>query len=215
MNRTLVGFVIILGILVIVIGVFAILRSELFIFKNNKPIFRRDEPVLMELKLGSTKRELIEKIGKPQKIKKEWWGAYGDYVEYYYYDWGTVLLAPSNENDLSNYIIDVEINKRGIKGPRGIEVGDSYREVLNKFRYSPKKVDDNEYLYCIISKTNDNGSQKIQPTNFNDIEQFGEIVYNEKGEIESINYEDTLYYGVKFKISENRVKQIVAYHHDN
>lgn len=214
MKRPLV-LIIILGILVIVTGVSVILKDDLFVFKNNKPIFKRDEPILMEFKFGSTKSELIKKIGEPKKIKKEWWEAYGDYVEYCYYDWGTVLLAPGNENDLSKYIIYVEINKRGIKGPRGIEVGDSYKKVLNKFRYSPEKVGDNEYLYCIISKTNDNGSQKIQPTNFNDIEQFGVINYNENGEIESINYRDTPYYGIEFKISKGRVKQIVAYYHDN
>jgi hypothetical protein len=142
-------------------------------------------------------------------------GAYGDYVEFCYYDWGTIWLSPGNESDLSKYIIYAEINKKGIKGPRGIEVGDSYKKVLNKFRYSPIKIGDNKFLYCVISKTKDNGLKKIQPTKFDGIEQFGGIVYNEKGEVESIYYQDTLYYGIEFKISKGRVKQIVAYHHDN
>ena len=184
-------------------------------FRNNKPIYAKGEPVLVELKYEFIKEELIKKVGKPKKVKKEWWGAYGDYVEFCYYDWGTIWLAPGNESDLSKYIIYAEINKKGIKGPRGIEVGDSYKKVLNKFRYSPEKIGDNKFLYCVISKTKDNGLKKIQPTKFDGIEQFGGIVYNKKGEVESIYYQDTLYYGIEFKISKGRVKQIVAYHHDN
>ena len=202
-------------ITIIAMGMFLIFKDDLFVFRNNKPIYTRNEPVLAELKFGSTKGELIKKLGNPKKVKKEWWGAYGDYVEFCYYDWGTIWLAPGNESDLSKYIIYAEINKKGIKGPRGIEVGDSYKKVLNKFRYSPEKIGDNKFLYCVISKTKDNGLKKIQPTKFDGIEQFGGIVYNKKGEVESIYYQDTLYYGIEFKISKGRVKQIVAYHHDN
>ncbi|WP_232421996.1 hypothetical protein [Caldicellulosiruptor bescii] len=92
---------------------------------------------MVELKYEFIKEELIKKVGKPKKVKKEWWGAYGDYVEYCYYDWGSIILAPGVKKN-SYYVIDAEINKRGIKGPRGIEVGDSYKRVINKFRYSPQ-----------------------------------------------------------------------------
>ena len=202
-------------ITIIAMGMFLIFKDDLFVFRNNKPIYTRDEPVLIGLKFGSTKGELIKKLGNPKKVKKEWWGVYSDYVEYCYYDWGVVWLAPGVENDLGKYIIYVEINKRGIKGPRGIEVGDSYKRVLNKFRYSPEKIGNNEYLYCIKSETEDNSFEKTQGMKFNRTEKFGGVSYNKKGEVDSIFYQDSLYYGIEFKISKGRVKQIVAYHHDN
>jgi len=85
---------------------------------------------------------LIKKLRNPKKVRKEWWGAYGDAVEYCYYDWGYVLLVPpvSSKDLLNRYVISVEINQKGVKGPRGIEVGDSYKKVLNRFRYTPEKV---------------------------------------------------------------------------
>ncbi|AZT89557.1 hypothetical protein ELD05_02090 [Caldicellulosiruptor changbaiensis] len=188
-------------ITIIAMGMFLIFKEDLFVFRNNKPVYTKGEPVLVELKYEFTEEELIKKIGKPKKVKKEWWGAYGDYVEYCYYDWGSIWLAPGVKKN-SFYIIYAEINKRGIKGPRGIEVGDSYKRVINKFRYSPEKIGGEEYLYYIKPKTKD------------DTTRFGCIIYNEKGEIDSIYYQDSLYYKIEFKISKGRVKQIVAYYHD-
>lgn len=200
-KKIFVFYSIFVGIIIIAMGMFLIFKDDLFVFRNNKPVYTREEPVLVELKDEFTKGELIKKIGKPKKVKKEWWGAYGDYGEYCYYDWGSIWLAPGVKKD-SFYIIYAEINKRGIKGPRGIEVGDSYKRVINKFRYSPEKIGGKEYLYYIKPKTKD------------DITQFGCIIYNEKGEIDSIYYQDSPYYKIEFKISKGRVKQIVAYYHD-
>ncbi|WAM35839.1 hypothetical protein [Caldicellulosiruptor acetigenus] len=191
----------VIGINIIAAGVFVTFKDDFLVLKNNKPVFTNDEPVLIGLKFGSTKGELIKKLGNPKKIKREWWGAYGDYVEYCYYDWGYVLLVPG-EGD--RYIINVEISKKGIEGPRGIEVGDCYKRVLNRFRYSPIKIDDREFLYYLEQKTEDGV-----------VDRFGSVVYNEKGEIESIYYRDSSYYWIDFEISKGRVKKIVAYHHNN
>lgn len=202
------------GITIIAMGMFLIFKEDLFVFRNNKPIYAKGEPVLVELKYEFTEEELIKKIGKPKKVKKEWWGAYGDYVEYCYYDWGSIILAPGVKKN-SYYVIDAEINKRGIKGPRGIEVGDSYKRVINKFRYSPEKIGGVEYLYCIKPKTsNKDNTYGLKFDSTNDIEQYGSIIYNEKGEIDSIYYQDSSYYKIEFKISKGRVKQIVVHYHD-
>lgn len=148
-------------IIIIVMGMFLIFKDDFFVFRNNKFIYIRDELVLIGLKFGFIKGELIKKLGNFKKVKKEWWGVYSDYVEYCYYDWGIVWLVSGDENDLGKYIIYVEINKRGIKGLRGIEVGDSYKRVLNKFRYSLEKIGNNEYLYCIKLEIEDNSFEKI------------------------------------------------------
>ncbi|WP_231503248.1 hypothetical protein [Caldicellulosiruptor bescii] len=60
-------------ITIIAMGMFLIFKDDLFVFRNNKPIYTKGEPVLVELKFGSTKGELIKKLGNPKKVKKEWW----------------------------------------------------------------------------------------------------------------------------------------------
>jgi cell division protein YceG involved in septum cleavage len=60
-------------ITIIAMGMFLIFKDDLFVFRNNKPIYTRNEPVLAELKFGSTKGELMKKLGNPKKVKKQWW----------------------------------------------------------------------------------------------------------------------------------------------
>lgn len=198
-KKRAVSLLIFVGIIVIATGMLLIFKNDLFVFRNNKPIYTKEEPVLTKLGFDFTKKDLIEKMGKPKKVKKEWWGAYGDYVEYCYYDWGNLCLAPSIKKH-SFYVIFAEINKRGIKGPREIEVGDSYKRVINKFRYDPKKVDDKEYLYFVTDKYG--------------VKKYGSIIYNNEKKIESIYYQDSSYYVIEFKISKGKVKQILVHYHD-
>lgn len=109
----------------------------------------------------------------------------GKYVYYVYnYDWGKLTLTPSTTKNFF-YIVSAEIDKKGVKGPRGIEIGDNYKRVIGSFRCDPKKVKGKEYLYYIRT---DKG------------EQFRYVISNKKGEIESIFYQDSLSYKIEFKI---------------
>uniref|UniRef100_A0A7C3MHI1 Uncharacterized protein n=1 Tax=Dictyoglomus thermophilum TaxID=14 RepID=A0A7C3MHI1_DICTH len=191
-----------IGILIIFTWIFTH-KDEIFIFRNNKEPFFAKEPILENLMFTSKKEELLKKFGNPVNTKREYWETYEDYIEYLYYPWGTVWFAPSpKNNDLARYIFCVEITKRGLKGPRGIQVGDSYKKVLNSFRYNPEKIRDKEYLYY-FSKI-ENGIL---------YEKFGIINYKDK-EIDSIFYQDSLYCNVEFKIEKGKVIKIKAYLHE-
>lgn len=186
-------FLIFISMINIVIG--ANLTFNISIFINKKPVYTIGESVLSGFSSQFTLNELTVKLGKPKNVKKEMKGKYVYHV--YNYDWGNLMLAPSAKKNFF-YIVSAEISKKGVKGPRGIEIGDDYKRVISSFRCDPKKVKGKEYLYYI--KT-DKG------------EQFGYVITNKKGEIESIVYQDSLSYKIEFKIQKDKVSKIIISYH--
>lgn len=164
---------------------------------GNQQIFTPADTKVLGVKLDMDKNKAVKILGKPQRIKAVYEGAFGADVLYYYYQFGYIRLEPLDDDKYTISLI--EINKPHYKGPRNTEVGFHVEQVLNKFPYNKKnEIKENEKeLYNVGGK----------------YENYGFITYDDKGRVEEITYcyggEGFGGYTLSYQIKNDKVVEII------
>lgn len=114
--------------------------------------------------------EVEEILGPANEKESESEGAFEWDVHTYFYDFGTVRFEPLSEYEYT--VSAIYIDQAGYVGPRGIEVGDSYMDVVNKFPHGEGAISQlpDGYLYG------------------EDGENFGAVYFGTGGKVEAIQY---------------------------
>ena len=164
----------------------------------DREIFTPEKDVdVLGISLSVEKNTLEKTLGKPIQIEEVHEDAFVADVLYYYYKFGVIRLEPF---DVDIYTVsEIKINKPKYMGPRGIEVGNSINDVIQKFPNNKN------------TRINEEG-EKYLYGKFGD-ENYGYIVYDKSGEIDSVNY---VYggggfgsYGLTFRAHKDVVTEII------
>lgn len=118
---------IVLGILLILLGNYRD-YTEVKLSKNNKTIFTISDLTVDKVKYGDYEKDIVKKMGKPKKVKKETKNVYS-YRKYYYKD--LVLILKENYDDYM--LVGAEVTGRNYNVSRNIKVGNRIKSVMNKF----------------------------------------------------------------------------------
>jgi len=204
-----IGKLFLLGFVLFLIIVNISLSLSLSSFVDRKPVFTEKEEIINGLKLLDTKDRMLRKLGKPKNTKKEYWGAYGDEVEYCYYEWGYVLLSPppAPHKDLKRPIEEIEITGKNVVGPRGIRIGEDYKRVIESFRCDVKEIYERAFYNVKLYEVKKSNEEKM----------LGFVVYNDKGEMDEIwykvlNEKYSSEFGLRFELMKKKVVKIFAYY---
>lgn len=202
-----IGKLFLLGFVLIIVNISISLSLSSFV--DRKPVFTEKEEIINGLKLLDTKNKMLRKLGKPKNTKKEYWGAYGDEVEYCYYGWGYVLLSPplAPHKDLERPIEEIEITGKKVVGPRGIRIGEGYKRVIESFRCDAKEIYERAFHDVKLYEVKKSNEEKM----------LGFVIYNDKGEMDEIwykvlNEKYSSEFGLRFKLVKKKVVKIFAYY---
>lgn len=122
----------------ILAGVVVSLEGDLpLLYPDASSKFSYNDLAFLDIALRDSKEELIDIMGEPDRIAAIFADAIGGYVYHFYYDdFGVVFLYPSFRDDDGYWVYTVFLftitNEKHI-GPRGIRIGDCYKEVIRKF----------------------------------------------------------------------------------
>lgn len=152
-----------------------------------KPVMK-DEIKMGKVMIGDNEKAVISSLGSPLKISKVTEEYKGE-TTVYEYNFGTITFVTIDE---VHGVYNITIDKAGIKGPRGVQVGDTAESVLSKFPDNRKGSFD-KYLY---------GDEYGSREDYN----YGRVTY-EKGAISSIIYTND-FRAVQFNIVNNKVSKI-------
>lgn len=146
----------------------------------------------MEIKLEMDTEEVEKILGKPLKVKKEYWGYYDADVLVYIYEFGSILFEPLSDD---TYIAGkITIERPDFKGPRNIMVGEKIKSALEKFPYKDGEIGSNGEKY-VYGKFGENS---------------GVIVYKDNKVVEVYyTYGDGYKsYGLAFEVENDLIKTV-------
>ena len=140
--------------------------------------FSKDDLTVADLSVYASKDEALVSIGTPSKREKYVVEATGEQREVLIYENGLVLTFADS------VLISVDVTEPGISGPRGVEVGQTKTDVMNRF-FQDENIAPEEYnspnLVRLIYTGGYVAALKAQ------LPPSGYIKYNDDGTF-SINY---------------------------
>jgi hypothetical protein len=157
-------------------------------------MFNPKDTLFLDISLLDIVDSLIDIMGEPDNIEAVFEGYFNEYVYYYYYDFGYVRLEPGDKY----YISRISVTNENYFGPRGLKIGDTYEQVIDKFFIDYSLTEDvffgERYLYHGHVEDDIRGS----------------VIYDNKGNINRILYtyyiatgEDN--YGLGFNIKDGKI----------